>query len=269
VAQSIYDYSDYKRFVLDLIETSPQQGRGVRRKLAEFIGCQVAYVSHVLAADRDFSLEQAEAASRFFSLRDDETEFFLLLVEHHKAATPDLKKHLSKRLSSKIADYREIKKRIRISGQISELDQAVYYSSWHYQAVHSALALPELRSPSSIAKRFGFSVERTNQILTFLLERGLITETRGQYQTSDKQIHLPRTSPLISKLHSNWRSQTLQSLMDMKPDDFHYSGLVTLSVEDMKRVREIILNALESSVEVIRPSKEEKVCVLTMDFYEL
>ena len=269
MAQTIYEYSDYKLFVLDLIESAPQNGRGVRRRLAEFIGCQVAYVSHVLAANRDFSLEQAEAVSRFFSLRDDETEFFLLLVEHQKAATPNLKKHLNKRIAAKLADFREIKKRIRITGQISELDQAVYYSSWHYQAVHSGLTLPDLKNATSLSQRFGFSIERANQILTFLLEKGLITETRGEYQTTEKQIHLPRTSPLISKLHSNWRSQTLQSLMDMKPDDFHYSGLVTLSREDLKRVREILMKALESSVEVIRPSNEEKIAVLAMDFYEI
>lgn len=269
MAASIYSYDDYKRFILDLIELSPNQGRGVRRKLAEFIGCQVAYVSHVLAADRDFSLEQAEAASRFFSLREDEADCMLLLVELRKAGTAELKKHLNKRLAALRAEHQEIKKRIRISGEISEVDQALYYSSWHYQAAHSALGIPELRTAPSIAKRFGFSIERTNQILSFLLDRGLITEQRGQYRLTDKQIHLPRTSPLISKLHSNWRVQTLQNLTEMKSDDYHYSGLVTLSAADAEKVREILISALEASVDTVRPSKEEKICVLAMDFYEL
>lgn len=266
---SVYEFQDYKAFVLDQIAQMPNEGRGVRRQLAEFIGCQVAYVSHVLAADRHFSLEQGEAAARFFALREDETEFFLLLIERQKAATASLRKHLDRRLQNQRAEFQEIKKRIRIAGEISEADQALYYSSWHYQAIHSLLLIPEMKTPVAMSERLHLAIERVNEILLFLLERGLATERGGRYEPTEKQIHLPRTSPLISKLHSNWRVQTLQALEELKPDDYHYSGLVTLSHDDAGRVREILMKALESSVEVIRPSKEEKLCVLAMDFYEL
>jgi len=55
----------------------------------------------------------------------------------------------------------------------------------------------------------------------------------------------------------------------MRPEDYHYSGVVTLSQEDMGAVREILVKALQKSVEVIKPSREEKLCVLAMDFFEL
>ncbi|RYZ66775.1 MAG: hypothetical protein EOP05_18630, partial [Proteobacteria bacterium] len=85
--QSIYSFTDYKAFVLETIESMENQGRGVRRRIAEFIGCQVAYVSQVLAADRHFSLEQGEALARFLGLLEDETEFLFLLIEHARAGT--------------------------------------------------------------------------------------------------------------------------------------------------------------------------------------
>ena len=72
MAVSIFDYSDYKVFTTDWIDAAPNHGRGLRAQIAEFIGCQVAYVSHVLANERHFSLEQAEALTRFMKLRDDE-----------------------------------------------------------------------------------------------------------------------------------------------------------------------------------------------------
>lgn len=267
--RNIYEFTDYKAFTLARIGDFPNEGRGVRRQLAEAIGCQVAYVSHVLAADRHFSLEQAEAAARFFALREDETEFYLLLVERQKAGTVDLRKHLTKRIDSRRAEYQEITKRIRIANEISEADQARYYSSWQYQGIHSLLTIPGFDSAGAIASRLHMSIERVNEVLTFLLEKGLIEEKGGSYRPTATQIHLPRTSPLISKLHANWRVQTLSALENMRADDYHYSGLVTLSHDDAGRVREILMKALESSVEVIRPSTEEKLCVLAMDFYEL
>lgn len=267
--KSVFEFEDYKAFVLNEISLLPNEGRGVRRQLAEFIGCQVAYVSHVLAADRHFSSEQAEAAARFFNLRDDEAEFFLLILELQKAGTPELRKFLSKRIQALRSDYQEVKKRLRITTEISSSDQARYYSSWHYQAIHSLLTIPEFRTAKNIAERLQLPIERVNDILSFFMQKGLATESKGETLPTEKQIHLPRTSPLISKLHTNWRVQSLSALENLKVDDYHYSGVVTLSEKDMKAVREILMKALATSVEVIKPSKEEKIAVLAMDFYEL
>jgi uncharacterized protein (TIGR02147 family) len=267
--QPIFDFDDYKPFIVALIETFPNEGRGVRRKLAEACGCQVAYVSHVLAGDKNFSLEQAEAAARFFCLREDETEFFLLLTERARAGTVELRRYLDRQLSHRRLDYQEIKKRIRIHESISPADQAMYYSSWHYQAVHSAMTIPGLGSADAIAQRIGLDSERANEIILFLLSKGLVKETKHGYQPSEKQIHLPRTSPLIGKLHANWRVRTLSSLDRNKSEDYHYSGLVTLSQQDMLVVREILTRSLAEAIEVIKPSKEEKLCLLAMDFFEI
>jgi uncharacterized protein (TIGR02147 family) len=266
---SVFEFEDYKAFLLACIESAPNSGRGVRRELADFAGCQVAYVSHVLAGERHFNLEQAEAAARFFALRDDETEFFFLLVERQRAGTPELRRNLNRRIQSRRTDYREIKKRIRITKSISSADQALYYSSWHYQAVHSLLSIPDYQQSAKIATRLNLPTERVSSILEFLLDKGLIRETSNGYQSTETQIHLPRTSPLIAKLHSNWRVQTLSALENLKDDDYHYSGLVSLSAEDVSKVREIMTKALASSIEVVKPSREEKLCVLAMDFYEL
>lgn len=269
MTSSVFEFTDYKAFVRAQIDNSANGGRGIRRKLAEFIGCQIAYVSHVLAADRHFSLEQAEATARFFSLREDETEFFLLLLEHQKAGTQNLKNYLQKKIDERTREHNEIKNRIRIKGEISQEDQATYYSSWHFQTIHTLLTIPGFQQADSIAERLKLSIARVNEVLSFLLQRGLVIENENGYAPTTMQIHLPRTSPLISKLHSNWRIQTLAALENMREDDYHYSGLVTLSSEDAKRVREILMKALADSIDVIRPSKEERMQLLAIDFYEV
>ncbi|MCM2324803.1 MAG: hypothetical protein NDJ90_16205, partial [Oligoflexia bacterium] len=89
------------------------------------------------------------------------------------------------------------------------------------------------------------------------------------YVTTETRIHLGNDSPLIGKLHANWRLHTLQSLDRKNPEDLHYSAAVTLSHADFTAVREILTRALLDTHKVIHPSKEERLCVMAMDFYEL
>lgn len=265
----IYEYDDYKKYLLDRLEASPGKGRGLRRQMAEYMNCQVAYVSHVLAADRHFSLEQGEALSRFFALRADETEYFLLLIEFCRAGTPGLKKFFQQQIQNKRVAFRDLKKRIKYERQILPEDQITYYSSWHYQAVRMLLTIPEYRKAPEIARKLGISVERALEILSFFVAKGLAKEDSGGYKTTETKIHLGRDSGLLNKMHSNWRVHTLQKLDCISEDDLHYSAAVTLSKSDYDKVREILTNALVNTHKVIHPSKEERLCVLAMDFYEV
>lgn len=273
----VFEFDDYKAFILAYIESAPNGGRGVRRRLSQAAGCQVAYISHVLAGDKHLSPEQAEAVARFFHLREEELDFFLLLVQLARAGTLQLKNQVLRQIEFRKREFQEVKKRLRINEEISPIDQALYYSSWHFQAIHSLFTIPEFQTnhqsgtsiEALIAIRLSLDIERVHEVLTFLLEKGLIEKRQKSFHVSEKQIHLPRTSPLISKLHSNWRVRTLGALDRIRADDYHYSGLVTLSHDDARRVREILMKALEASIDVVKPSKEEKICVLAMDFFEL
>ena len=265
----LFEYRDYKAYILDRIADAPNLGRGLRRKLALAIGCQVAYVSHVLAGNRDFSLEQAEAISRFFDLREDETEYFLNLLEFNRAGTQNLKNLFERRLNKLQQNHNEIKNRVGIQVEISTEDQAFYYSSWHFQAIRMIITIPQFRTSQSISKKLGISQDRVNEVLSFLLNRGLIKDQGNYYVTTDSTIHLGSDSPLISKLHTNWRIHTLKSLDRIKADDFHYSACVTLSEQDYQKVREILMKSLVKTHEVIKPSEEERLCVMALDFYEI
>jgi uncharacterized protein (TIGR02147 family) len=267
MAKAVFEFKDYKTFVLAKVEEAPNGGRGVRRKLAEAIGCQTAYVSHVLAGDRHFSLEQAEALARFFELRQEETEFLLLLVEHNRAGTASLQKFLGRQVEARRAEYQELLARVESKGKISESDKATYYSTWHFQAVRVALSLPHCRTVSAIAKEVKLPVERVNEVMSFFLERGLAKDEGGKYFPTAVRIHLPSDSPDITKLHSNWRVHALRSLDSFKPEDFHYSGVVSLSREDYEAVREILRKSVVDALEVVKPSKEERLAVMNLDFY--
>ncbi len=45
---SIYDYDDYKSYIIEKIDSSPSKGRGVKLKISASLNCHTAFVSQVL-----------------------------------------------------------------------------------------------------------------------------------------------------------------------------------------------------------------------------
>lgn len=266
---SIFNYISYKQFVCDKIESYPNKGRGIRKKIAEAAGCQVAYISHVLVSDREFSLEQGEAIGRFFSLRTDELDYFICLIEKTRAGTIQLQTFFDKKLSLMQENYRVLKNRIGKMGKISSEDQSTYYSSWHYQAIRMALTIPELRTAESISKHLNIPIAKVNDVLIFFLEKGLVKENKNEYLTTEQFINVGNDSRLLNRMHSNWRLHTLQKLDRSNPDDLHYSSAVTLSEADYFKVRNLLIEAITDCHKIIKPSKEEKLCVMSLDFYQV
>lgn len=267
--KSIFEYDDYKKYLHDLLDDMPKKGRGLRQQIATAVGCQLAYVSHVLVRDRDFSLEQAEALTRFLRLEGLEREYFMSLVQFQRAGTAGLKNYYSKTLQAIQKQAHQLSNRVSNKKQINPEDQAIYYSSWHFQAVRTALSLPGTKTPAALAKRLSLPMERVEEVLGFLFSRGLVVKKGTEYHTTDLKVHLGAESPLIGRLHSNWRTQTLGSLDRRDPRDLHYSGVMTLARKDYQRVRDAIMKAVLNSHKIVEKSEEEILCVMAADFYEL
>lgn len=266
---ALFDYDDYKVLLNALIESKPQGGRGQRKLLAEAIHCQVAYITHVLSGDNHFSLEQAEAAGRFFALTKEELEFLLALVQYNRAGTPSLKKLLSSQIEELRKKNNLLKHRLKIKESLPPEDQATYYSSWHYAAIHILLTIPEFDTTDSIAHRFSLSRKRVLEVLEFLLRMGLIKKEQNKYIVISNMLHLDPRSPLISKHHANWRIKVLHDLENIRESSLHYSLTFSISKKDLSKVREVLTTALQDCADIIRPSKEEDVAALSVDLFTL
>lgn len=89
--ETIFEYKCYKEYLNESIQSRPKRGRGIKKALAEYLRCKTSLISAILSGDRDFSLDQAIKASKFFSLTPDERDFFIFLVGKERAATQELK----------------------------------------------------------------------------------------------------------------------------------------------------------------------------------
>jgi uncharacterized protein (TIGR02147 family) len=265
MAKTVFDYSDYKRF---LTEEGQARKRGFRKALAEATRCQTAYISQVLNGGYHFSLEQAESSAQFLQLTRDETRFFLLLVEIARAGTPSLKRYFTEQLEEVRERHLLIRERIGVSDTLSEPNQAIYYGSWHYAAVHMATTIPRLRTRAAIGRSLRISARKLSEVLEFLTATGLVRLDGGHYLPGSTQLHLSKDSPQIHRHHANWRTHALAAMhSEHAADNIHYSSVSSLSASDAVKIKALLTQAISDAVKVIKDSPEEQLFGIGLDFF--
>lgn len=266
----IFDFTDYRSFLRQLLQSYPKKGHGVRGAWAKAIHCQSAFVSHVLNGLYDFSLEQAEALAHYLQLNKEETEYFLLLVQKERAGTVSLKKFYTQLLKEKIDQREHVRERMKIKNTLKLEDQAIYYSKWLYAAVHILLTIPEYQTaPEKIAIYFHVPLFTIREILEFLETREIIILKNGRYVVQNHFLFISKESPLFSNQQSFWRQKAIESIYQNDPEEIHFSSIFTISETDIKKIKKILLTSIEDSTQIIKPSKEEKLYSICMDFFEV
>jgi len=266
---NLFEFQDYKEYLLKVLERMPGNGHGVRSQMATAMNSQVAFVSQVLNKDAHFNLDQAEDLNKFFGHTNDEADYFLLLVQFARAGTSALKT----RLSRQIEEFRKkrllLKERVDIRHTISREDQMAYYSTWIHAAIHVMVTIPEFQTKQAIAQYFHLSLERVNESLEFLISIGLIENANGLFKPRVDRTFLPSDSVMIMKHHTNWRIKAIESFERPPAQDLHFSAVFSLSKADVYQVKEALIAATNRTRELIRKSKEEELHCLSLDFFKI
>lgn len=152
---------------------------------------------------------------------------------------------------------------------LSILDQAIFYSSWHYAAFHVAVSLPECNSEIGLSEYFNVPLQKTNEIVDFLEGAGLLFRDGLKLRVSPSQVFLGSDSPHISKLHTNWRIEAIKSLDRYTEKDLHYSATFTAARKDVERIREVMVESIENIRTIIKPSSDEACFVYNLDLFKI
>lgn len=191
------------------------------------------------------------------------------MLELARAGTVELRKHFERKLQ-KILDQRLVlKNRLQDKKTLGPTDQAIYYSDWIYCAIHMCVLVSTLRSAKAISDYLGASPFKTGRAIEFLESVDLIRKVDGVYRATETRIHLASDSPMIAKHHSNWRLQAIRSLDRESPSELHYSSVVSISSDDLPRVREVLVKAIETVRAIVRESKDEDVYCYVLDLFGL
>lgn len=267
--KNAFEFTSYKAFFKAKTEGF-ESSWGVKKRLAQHMDCQAAYLSQVLKGQAEFSVEQLFKACSFFDLSQDEIDFIFLLHQKDRAGTREVKDYFQKKISEAITKRMSLTQRLGAENILTEQDRATYYSSWIYMAVHFLVGIKEYSEREKIKKILKLNSNKLNAVISFLVKNGLVKETsEGLLAVGVNSIRLGNESPWIVKHHTNWRMKAIENLENEVLSDLHYSGVYTMSEKDAIAIKNILLDTIKKNVEIVKESKEEKMFVMNMDFFNL
>jgi uncharacterized protein (TIGR02147 family) len=266
---SIFEHSDYRAYLR--AKAGPRGTRyGVRLAMAQAIGCHSSYFTKILDADANLNLEQSLKLSTYFQMTAEESDYFLLLVQKARSGTKALERYFETKLDALQQKRLSLKERVSIKRSLSREDQATYYGSWHFAAIHMALTVLQLNTRGALASYFELTEKKVGEILEFLISVGLAVEEKGTFKVGPSELHLEGDSPSILKHHTNWRTKAITALDREDALDLHYSGVFTLSKADAASLRERLVKVIRDSVSFATQSKnEDEVLCFALDFFGL
>ncbi|MEQ1879082.1 MAG: TIGR02147 family protein [Bdellovibrionia bacterium] len=266
---AVFDFDDYKTYVRAMIEQMPRHGHGQARKLALHLEVNSVVISQVLRGDKHFTPEQGYKVAGYFGLTDPQREFFLTLINKARAGTYELQQFYQVLLVKMRADSRKMKKQMIPARELTDEQKAVFYSSWHYSAVRFLIGLPDWNDVDKVAIRLNISKERVNEALEFLLECGLIRETKGAFELGVATTYSDPKSRTSSNNHRNWRLKALEKIGDLKETNMHYTAVICISQAEFEKIRAEFIQQIVSVVKRAENAEPDNVFCLGLDWFAI
>lgn len=260
-------YNDYKTFIRDMIQKNLDT-RGYQGKLAQAARCQKSYFSQVVNGHTDLHLDQAIGLCEFWHLGDDETEYFLELISLARSQHPSL----VKRIKNRLRNYREkYEKKTKRSGasEVVVSEPWLYYSQWHWVAIHILTGIPRFQKIDAIAKCLEIPENLVKETLEILKQQNLVDLQNGKWTIKPVHRHLPSGSPLNPMNHANWRQRAVLDSQFPRPNSLHYTSVQSHGAIDRDKLKQIFLDAIGQSRDIISHSPDEEMTCLCLDFFSL
>lgn len=267
MAVTIYQFQDYKEFYNSWVEKQPRQGFGEYRRLAQALNVSTTMVSQVFKGDKHLSLELASDVCDYLSLDEDETDYFLLLVDFSRAGSHKLQNRFLRQIKTRQEKAKKLENRVK-ANELNESEKMIFYSSWVYQGVRLLVDTGEFNNAETLSTRLNLPRNHIQKVLDFLINHGLLVEEKSKLKLGPSRTYLPSSSPLASRHLQNWHIQATSKMNQIRDEDFFYSGPMSMSVEVAEWVRQELPTFVQSITSKVIPSKSETVRCLNIDWFE-
>lgn len=263
----IFNFTDYRLYLKEVFSGSGS-GRGKRGLLAKQLNCQPSFLTQVFMERAHLSLEHALSTCDYMKFDENETQYFMLMVQQAKAGTKNLEDFFEKELK-KIREKRDsIDARIRIQTNLSVEEQMTYYSVWYYCAIHILSSLPSIKTVEDISEYLKLDLLTVKEAMHFLKEKGFVTESDGKLQIGSRRIHLKKGNSMLPRHHANWRMKAIAALDSDKKDELHYTAVLGIAKKDYNLFREKMMNLVAEFEPIITKSPEEVQVVMLLDLFQ-
>jgi uncharacterized protein (TIGR02147 family) len=264
----IFEFNDYKKYVEKRVSQMPKGGRGETQKIAKYLRMHSTRLSHVFRGQDHLTLEQGLDLCRYFGLNDLESEYFLALLQEAKAGSAHLQVFFRKKRQQIIEKSRQLSERVPGEHKLTDAEKALFYSNWYYSAIRLLCSLPGNHNVDSIAERFGLPRGRVSESLQFLLKQYLCVEKDGRLHMGPKSTHLEASSPIVTRLHSNWRIKAMEKHPALSPQELAFTSPMSIARKDAEKMREILVQAIERAVAFADTDAPDSLYCINVDLFE-
>ncbi len=256
--KSVFFYKNYSTFIKDWIEQHSSTF-GLLSQMAKAIECQNSHLTRVLKEEVHFTMDQAFRLSNFLQMTENESTFFLKIVEYERSGDRKFRERLKREMDQLKKDQENLSKRFDDKIIQSKEFESLYYSSWIWSAIHVITDIPVYQTSEAIAKRLCLEEKEVRSVLEKLETFGLVKRKAHQWIFSSGVIHLPKTSSMNSVQHGNWRSQAVLRSQSSENDDIHYSTVQAVSFEDRDKIKHLLFETIEHYRKIANPSTPEEL----------
>lgn len=264
---TVFDYLDSRAYLVDDVERNGKV-TGYKTKLAAAAGCQKSYLSQVLRGHWNLTQEHGLGLCQFWNFSELETDYFLELVSYTKVSLPGLKQRIKKKLQTIKSSHQDLGSRFQ-ENKVAERNQKIYYSSWHFGALHILSSIPAYQTVEAMSSRLSLPPAFIKDCLLELKRMGLVKDVQGRWEIQHGHIHLSRTSELNSFNHSNWRQRAVLDSQSKDTDGLHYTVVQSQSVEDFQKIKDLLLKTIDQTRKVVASSREEEAVGFCLDFFRV
>lgn len=265
---SIFHYHDYKDFYNAWVENQPRQGFGEYRRCSQALNVSTTMVSQVFKGDKHLSLELASDLCDYLNLDDDETDYFLLLVDYGRAGSHKLQKRFLRQIKQRQEKAKKLENRVKANNELNDEARMIFYSSWVYQGIRMLADTGLYNDAESLSLRLNLPRNHVQKVLDFLIAQNLLVEEKSKLKIGPARTHLPSSSPLVSRHLQNWHIQATSKVHQIRDDDFYYSAPMALSQEVADWIRQELPAFVEKVNAKVIPSKSEVVRCINIDWFE-
>lgn len=265
----IYDFSNYKEYLADYIESLPKRGRGQFLKLSKALNVHPSLISQVLSGPKDFSQEQGYRVCEYLGLNDSETHYFMTMLHLEKAGSQELKDFYKRQLKEQKAEGRQVSSQIHSGQALSEQEASLFYSQWKYSAIRLLTSLPQINTRQDIARYLALPIREVSTIVNYLVSVGLCHEKEGKLTLGTTVTYLDRESPYFLNHQTNWRLRALDQSSLQRKDDLFVTAPMTVSHADFERIRGKFLEIIRDLSEIVAESPSEDLYCLNIDCFQL
>lgn len=271
---SIFEFDCYKKYLVYKIGSYPANGRGVKKKLAAFLGCQPTYISHVIKGRSDLSLEQTVKVNDFLKHTDDEGHFFVLLVEYSRANSDALKRHFKDQILKYIKWLDKVDPVAKMLNlfEFGNSDEVLkkYRSEWYYGAIHMLTSSTEFNTVKSIANYLRLSDAKVESVLNFLVEASLVSNESGSYSIKSYNIIHGGYETGVGNDAVGWRNRAINSIDSEGGSSIYHTSLFAINHRETETIKnEIVEFVSDLSKKYKVNANSEEVRALNVDFFKI